>query len=304
MKWYLKAFIQKSLSIIPYGDNINLLLQKQYGELSSIELEDRIKEIIRTFIDPIISTHGKLSNLQITEIGTGWVPVLPITLSFLGSCCKTFDVVKHINHEVFNKTLAEVYNHLDDLAEIPGFQHENSRKKIEQALKCQNLNEALQTIGIHYIAPINTACLPIDSNSQDAVVSRLVLNYIPIDILPEVIKETFRILKHGSIAIHRFGLYDEYASIDSDVTIINFLKYPGWFWNRFVNNRIKYTNQARYPYYLDLFKKAGFEIVSYRKTVDERSLQALSTMKVAKEFRHYSKEELATTGLTVILRKP
>lgn len=86
--------------------------------------------------------------------------------------------------------------------------------------------------------------------------------------------------------------------------MINFLKYPSWFWDRFGNHSIKYINRNRYPYYLELFENIGFHVVSFTKKLDQRSFDALSTMKIAKEFRHYSKEELATIGFTAILEKP
>lgn len=304
MKWYLKAFIQKFLASIPYGKDLNFLLQKRYGELRKIEIAGKIEDITRTFIEPILSKYGKLSGLKVTEIGTGWVPILPITLSLLGCYCKTVDVDRHLNIELISKTLSKIYIHLNNLSKIPNFCQESTERKIKQALQCLTLDDVLQRLNIHYIAPVNSTNLPIDTSSQDITLSRLVLNYIPLDILPDITKELYRTMKPGGLSIHRFGLFDDYASIDPNVSLVNFLKYPSWFWDKFVNNRIKYLNRARYPYYLDLFEKTGFKIVSYQTKLDERSLEALSKMKIAKEFRKYSREELATIGLTVILSKP
>lgn len=98
-----------------------------------------------------------------------------------------------------------------------------------------------------YYAPVNSTALPLDNNSQDVIVTRPVLQHIHIRFLPDMIKETWRVLMPGGIAIHRINLHDEYAQDDPNATAINCLKYPSWIWDNFINNRIKYVNQERYP---------------------------------------------------------
>jgi len=307
MKWYLKALIQKSISLIPYGINLNYFLQRRYGELNDIKIDDKIKGIIRGFATPILAEHNDLhdlSGLRVVEIGTGWVPILPVILSFLNIQCKTFDINKNLKKEIVIKTLIEVCKELEILSNIPGFPPlEDMKEKLDKALQVSKLEGILQILGIQYEAPTDTTHLPIISNSQDVTVSRSVLSSIPNKVLPRVLDELYRILKPGGLSIHSFGLQDEYASFDPNVTSINFLKYPSWFWDKFFQSRIKYCNRARYPYYLNLFKETGFNIVSFRKGLDKNSLEALSTVKIANEFRHYSEEELATVSFTVILKK-
>jgi SAM-dependent methyltransferase len=294
MRWYFKASVQKLLSMLPCGRTFNHFLQEHYGEIHKLKIEDRLEEIKQVFAAPIAERFGGLSNRQIVEIGTGWVPVLPITLALMGAQCRTFDVVRHLGKERTISTLAEVSKHI----EVSG-----ARERRRDSFEAVEVEEILEEVGAHYKAPVDTTRLPVKSNSQHATVSRLVLQHIPPQILPHVLKELYRILKPGGLSIHRVNLHDEYAQVDPRVTLVNFLAYPSWFWDNFGNNPIKYVNRARYPYYLDLFGDSGFRVLSLSKKLDKRSFDALSTMKIAKEFRHYSKEELATIGFTVILEK-
>ena len=304
MKWYVKSLTQKILSLIPYGRKLNFLLQKQFGELHEINNESIIREILMEFITPIINEYGKISNLKIVEIGTGWVPILPIIISLYGGECITYDVVRHIDREILIKTLIFIREHLNIILPSTDLSSENIEEKLNKAIQASSIEDVLQILGLQYIAPFDTTQLPTDDSSQDVVISRLVLSSIPAGILPEVLSDLFRITKPGGLSIHTFGLHDEYASIDPSVTMINYLKYPTWFWDKFINNRIKYSNRARYPYYLNLFNKTGFTVISFDKIIDESSFKALASMKVSKEFKNYSKEELATVRLSVILRRP
>jgi len=304
IRWYLKALMQRSLSLMPHGCALNFLLQKRFGELKEITVADKLEEIKKTFIAPVLDRKGTMTDIGVVEIGTGWVPILPIALSLLGARCKTFDIAEHLKTEVVAGTLIEMQRHLAIFAGTPGFSLRDARRKLEKALKGSNVKDIMKILGVYYLAPTDTTCLPIASNSQDVTMSRLVLSHIPLDVLPIVLRELYRITKPGGLSIHRVNLHDEYATCDPKVTLINFLKYPGWFWDGFVNNRIKYLNRARYPYYLALFERTGFRIVYLDKTLDKHSYNALPDMRIAREFRGYSREELATIGFTVVLEKP
>jgi len=300
MKWYYKAILQKMLSIVPCGFCINDFLQESMGKLSSFNAMESMEEIKKLFIKPMIEKFGICSGLKILEIGTGWTPVLPTLLYLMGNECISFDKFKHLRNKRFSFVLKNVISNISHLNDIPGFNldlvldnykkiHINDKKDIDTGWK--------------YIAPINTTKLPVENSSQDVVVSRLVLQHIPKKTLPCIIGETYRVLKEGGIAIHKINLHDEYAQDDTGRSAINFLRFPSWFWNNFVNNSIKFVNQDRYPYYLKLFNHSGFRIVAVHKKIDDESYRSIYEMKIAKEFEGYSKEELATVGIIVILEK-
>lgn len=303
MKWYLKACVQKLLSMTPYGKELNFITQKRWGGLRELNIEYRIKQMPE-FFNPILQRFGTLSGLKITEIGTGWIPVLPVAFSLIGAQCKTFDIVRNLKRDLVINTLREMAEHLETLSEMGSFPLKKVRERYQRASEETEIERVLEAVGVHYTAPIDTRQLPIQSDSQDVVVSRLVLQHIPPRILPKVLKELYRILKYGGISIHTVNLHDEYAAVDPKVTLVNFLRYPSWFWDNFGNNSIKYINRCRYPYYLKVFESTGFRVLSLFKRLDKRSFETLPKMKIAREFRYHTREELATIGFTSILEKP
>jgi ubiquinone/menaquinone biosynthesis C-methylase UbiE len=301
MKWYIKAVIHKILSLTPFDKKINRFFQEYCGELRCPVIA--LDEIKRVYTDPIIQKFGKIADIKIVEIGTGWVPVLPFMLSLMGAKCKSFDVYRHLKEKIVLKTLDGISNQINFYPEAYKISPQ-ILEKIDRASSCKRVDEIMEIIGVDYIAPVDTRNLPLKSESQDVTVSRLVLQHISPYILKDILKEQLRILKRGGISIHRVNLHDEYAGTDPKVTIVNFLKYPSWLWDRFGNNSIKYINRARYPYYIELFKNTGFRIVSLKKILDKRSFDALEKLNIDKEFKQYSREELATVSFSVILEKP
>ena len=302
MKWYIKASIQKILSSIPYGVDLNFIFQQRYGGLKELDVEERVKQMRKIF-EGIMNLRGKLTGLKITEIGTGAIPVVPFSLSLTGAKCHCFDVDRMLKREIVINTLIKMNDQLERLSALSNCPLEKIINIYEQALKETEVEDILESLDIQYFAPIDTRQLPLENNSQDIIVSRTVLQHIKPQILKDILKELFRVSRHGGISIHVVSLHDEYAEVDPGISRINFLKYPGWFWENFGNHSIKYINRGRYPFYLDNFKTAGFKVISFSKRIDERLLGIIPSMRIAKEFRHHSVEELATTGFTVILEK-
>ena len=160
MKWYFKASIQKFLSMFPYGRNFNFFLQKHYGELRELNIEDNLRGIMLRFVNPIAEKFcDGLSGLQIVEIGTGWVPVLPVTLALMGAQCKTFDVVRHLEKERVIKTIAGISDHLEALSKTADFSLQKAEEKCRKALQTAEVKveraalpveEILQTKGIAF----------------------------------------------------------------------------------------------------------------------------------------------------------
>lgn len=295
MKWYKKAILQKILSFLPMNSCINMAFQRFFGRINDIDARSMISEVKKVFVTPIVEKFNRYDGLKITEIGTGWNPFLPITMYLLGNECTSFDKKRHLNKSRYCFVLNKVMQGIGEFSDLPYFSL-NKIKDSYDKVKDNNM-------GCKYIAPIDTTNLPLEDDSQDVVLSRLVLQHIPKKFLPDVVKEHYRILKKGGIAIHRINLHDEYAQDDPRVTLVNFLKFPSWFWDNFINNDIKFVNQDRYPYYTRLFEKVGFNIKSIHKKIDDNLCNAISNMKVANEFRKYSIEELSTIGVTVVLEK-
>jgi SAM-dependent methyltransferase len=304
MKWQTKALIQGTLSLLPFGGDLHLLLQKRFGGLRSFDPEASLLPVIKRFIAPLQGHFGRVEGLSVLEVGTGWIPTLPIALGLLGARCRTYDVARHLDARHAEKTLRGVAPILDRGLQQEGVAARVRPPRLERLGPDSTLDDVLGLVRVHYEAPVDTLRLPVAAGSQDAVVSNLVLQHVPPRALPRLLSELHRALRPGGIALHRVNLHDELASVDPEASPIHFLKHPDWLWERFGNNAIKYVNRARYPAYLRAFEGAGFEVRRVETRVDPRAVESLQTMKVAERFRECTVEELATVALWVCLQKP
>ncbi len=119
-----------------------------------------------------------------------------------------------------------------------------------------------------------------------------------------MLRETFRVLKPGCVAIHRVYLGDEYSRSDPSRSDLEFLKYSDKQWNRFFNHSLKHINRLRHCHYVDKFARLGFETVWLRKNFEEATGPQFSVERAAPEFQDLSTEELSIVSFEVALRKP
>ena len=119
-----------------------------------------------------------------------------------------------------------------------------------------------------------------------------------------VLEDMHRILGEGGVALHRIRMTDELVGGDLRYHEMNFLRYPGWFWERFANTKIKYNNRIRCSQFKAAFEKAGLQLLDSLEDVDERALDALRAGGVATEFRDMSLQDLATATMVGAWQKP
>src|SRR5438445_10474895 len=86
-KWILKAVTQKIISYLPYSNKINYLFQKHVTK--GVFLTDEYFYDKLNHAREHITNYQKYSNGSIPkvclEIGTGWYPIVPISLFLVGA---------------------------------------------------------------------------------------------------------------------------------------------------------------------------------------------------------------------------
>ena len=96
---------------------------------------------------------------------------------------------------------------------------------------------------------------------------------------------------------------DHYAHADSSISHINFLQFEDRHWRFLTLSPFFYTNRLRHSDYRKLLLDAGFDIVRENRTIDQRSLEALKDMSLARSFRTKEADDLAT-ATSVFVAKP
>lgn len=291
MKYWVKALIFKLLSSVPtqLGDNIYHFLQER-REAVSIKEDIKVKEKTYFACVEALSKKGiQLANKDVLEIGSGWMPTMPYFFKFLGKCrsVSTYD----INHHFKPKRTAQ----LNDLF--------FRMFSIEAPSSAQPKDEYLPE-GVHYFPSTNIVDQPPAPNSMDIVFSRFLLEHVQPDDLYHMHVGSKKYLREDGVIIHFVSPSDHRAYSDTSLSLYDFLQYSAEQWQR-QQTRFDYHNRLRLPQYLDVFEKAGFEVIykEYSTIVDnKKELEKFQKLKIHPDFMKYSVEELTASSMVFILK--
>jgi len=306
--WWIKAGAQAALSVMPFGEAINHQLQRWNGFYTNFRwsVECNIK-----YLCDIILTTSKcglhLRGARTLEVGTGWIPTLPLGIYLLGAEVHTYDHVRHLRTANLAR-LVELYpEYLSSLAEGA----ECDRSFLERRLSdfrvgerhSASLHDWLGSFGIHYQAPGDASRTELPDGSLDLYFSVAVLEHVSVGAIKAMLREAHRTLRPGGLTYHVIGMFDHYTSVDPRITRVNFLKFSDFTWRIIGQNKISFHNRLRESEFISLLHEAGFEIVDRRSEVDEPSLKALETMRLNPKYRTFDKRDLATYGGIITAKK-
>ena len=139
---------------------------------------------------------------------------------------------------------------------------------------------------------------------MDLYFSVAVLEHVPEAAVSKMLREAYRTLKAGALTYHHIGLFDHSTLVDPAITQVNFLKFRDSTWRIIGQNRVQFHNRLRKSEFLKMFRQAGFEILECAFEVDDRSLEALKTLRLSERYRSFDPEDLACGSVTICARKP
>ncbi|WP_299432229.1 class I SAM-dependent methyltransferase [uncultured Aquimarina sp.] len=267
MDWRIKASIQKILSSSRIGDKLNhipAILQKNYHENV---VKYQFHECIRKFDYTQLDLNQKCTAL---EIGTGYSVISPVILYLLGfDKIVTVDIDQDIKFESFQKQI-DYLNSKEYIQEISNkgvFSPETIKKKLDEILKCANLDELLSFCNIKYIAPYTPKDISAEESTFDYIYSQVVFEHIPPEFL-EILFENFKIwLKKGCYTVHTINFVDHFTNPgffqDQNISAYNFLKFSDTYWGFWAGNSIAYTNRLSHIYYQDLFESNNLYVTNF-----------------------------------------
>jgi hypothetical protein len=306
--WWIKAGAQAALSLLPFGEALNYRLQIWNGFCSNFDRDiDRNIQHLCALVRTTTRLGLQLQDANILEVGTGWIPTLPIGMYLLGAKqVHTYDHVRHLRTANLARLLGLYSKHLPVLAEAAHSEVAPLEAKLSglKARQGESLDQWLNPGGIHYYAPGDASQTGLADKSLDLCFSVAVLGHVSVPGIKAMLHEAYRTLRAGGLTYHAIGLFDQYTHVDPNITRVNFLKYSDFTWRILGQNRIQFQNRLRQSEFLLLFREAGFEIVDLRSEVDQRSLEALETMRLNPQFNRFDKKDLATTGTFITARKP
>jgi hypothetical protein len=249
-----------------------------------------------------------IEGATIVEIGTGWRPFVPFVLALGGAKrIVTIDVNPWLSKAYAWETWRSLRDSLPEIAahcRLPENLVQDRYLSVPEEI--ETLEELLAPLGIEYVYPGDARSTGLPEGSVDVVLSSNVLEHIPREVQADIHRETRRILKPRGIAAHRFNPQDHFATVDPAITNVNFLRYSSARWRWYGGSGLAYHNRLRAPDYRRMFNDAGLNVEICRERIDERSLRVLQAgvLRVHKEFRNYTMEELAVDYMWTVCRKP
>jgi len=298
-KWKQKAIVQKAISYLPYPQRINFLFQKYVTrgvQLTDHYFFDRLQHA-RNHISAWRKSSGDRVPQSTLELGTGWYPIVPVTMFLLGAG-KIYSVdisqltsrkrllltLQRFTQAEENNTLAEYVSWRPERMAVI---HEMLRNPDPLSLE-----QMLARLHIHYLLE-DARSISLRDGSIDLVHSNNTFEHIYPDILRSILAEFKRIVrKPGGVMSHFVDMTDHFAHFDPSINVYHFLRFSERQW-RWIDNGIQPQNRLRADDYLGLY--ADLDIPVTNEDCRPGDVEALRTIPLAAQFREKPLSVIART---------
>jgi SAM-dependent methyltransferase len=310
MRWTTKVLIQRVLSRTPGGRQLYYLGQRLGGQLRGLSAEAKVKAAVR-YAELLASVGENLSGRRLLELGTGWVPVLPLVFWACGhESCETYDRVRLLRRRLLPTAARQVV----DLARRAdatalgrrlmkaGIDPNRVSALADRLEKGATAESILETVRVRYHAPADARQTELPAGSMDVVFSNLVLQHVRAELLPGLMSEAQRVLRPHGYMLHSIDLSDMYAHSDATIPPVHFLRYSEEAYAKY-NTCFCHQNRWRASSYEKLFRDNGFEIVEWQARVCAESQAAVQNLALHDDYRSLTPEDICTTSVWVLARK-
>ena len=303
MRWWAHWGVQFLLAKVPGGGLAHRLLQEKAGHLRHIERGYQFDNAL-LILDMATKHVGSLVGLRVAEIGTGWIPAVPVALALTGCEVHTYDVSALTKSDFLRRTLKTWEPRLAEIAQASKQPLLDVYDRWDRLSRSETLNEVCEKTGGEYLAPVDTTSLPYESGTFDLVLSNLAMPSIPDGLIVPVLQESVRLLKPSGWSIHRIRMTDEYAACDPNRHHLHYLTYGQETWKRWFDHRHKCQNRWRTSHFLKAFRDVGLLQRELRRHQDTTGAAYFQKVPLAPEFQACDEDDLNTIGIDVVLQRP
>ncbi len=297
-KWILKAVVQKAISYLPYGHKINYLFQKYVTKgvyLTDEYFIDRLTHA-REHIESYEQLSGNSTLNTTFELGTGWYPVVSISL-FLYGADKIYSV--DISQLLSKNTL-----HITILKFIDAFnsgtlnhyikinpQRIEKLKYLNDNYEKLSLDEVMSNLNFTYLLK-DARHTELPGSYFDLITSNNTLEHVYPKVLPDIFTEFKRIIKLNGTLSNSIDLSDHFSHFDKTISAFNFLQFSDKQW-QWIDNTIQPQNRLRVTDFRNLYKQLNIPI-SIEK-VKRGDIKSLSALKLDEKYKNIPIEDVAVT---------
>lgn len=302
-KWILKAIVQKGISLLPFGHQVNFLFQKYVTRgvhLSDEYFEGRLDHAREHY--KYFRKYSSIEKYSHLEIGTGWYPVVPLGMFLQGAdSVTTIDLVRFTNEERFRTTVRKYYDYhqVGKLsAFLPSLQPDRLNVLLQEIENptCSSLGAFLEKFRIEYHVG-DARKIPLNDASFDLIASNNTFEHIYVEALEGILREFKRLCKQGGVMSHSIDMSDHFQHMDSGITIYNFLKFSETQW-KWINNSIQPMNRMRIYEYRELYRRLNVPLTE--EIHREANMADYNRVKVSERFLAYQAEENAVSHTQLV----
>lgn len=303
-KWILKAIVQKLISYTPFPHQLNFFFQKYITKgvyLTDEYFYDRLAHAAQH-----IGYYKQYSGLEYPsrslEIGTGWYPVVPISLFLIGGeQIYSIDISSLITKERLATTLQKVVQSDQDqtlhqyIRPLP--ERIAALQALLQTIDQRTLEDCLSQLNIQYLIE-DARKISLADNSIDMISSNNTFEHIYPDLLWLILSEFQRVVKKpGGLMSHFIDMSDHFAHFDRSITIYNFLRFSDTTWAS-IDNSIQPQSRLRFPEYLALYQ--ALQIPVSETQLRAGDVAAVRKVPLAKKYRSMPEKSLAVSHAYVV----
>jgi len=297
MKFHAKSLIQRLVAKLPdwWANEVYYFMQRSWGRLQKIDPLPYLRQSLRLVC--LSQDYWPAEGPKIIEVGTGRTLNIPFGLWLAGAgSITTFDLNCYLRPELIAESLSGMRQHEEAIRDMFVQSEVAMRQdRFASLLACRTAAEALNLTGINYVSPADATCTKLQAESADLHVSVNTLEHVPVPVLAGLLREASRVLRKNGRAVHLVDPSDHFAHTDSELNLINFLRYSSHDWGRIAGIQFMYQNRLRASDYLEALRNSGFHIDSIEAVTDQRSLDELAAgFPVHPDFSSYAPQDLAT----------
>lgn len=275
----------------------NIILERQRIQSG---LPERYVERARLLFELCEKHHAIQDGDKVLEVGTGWVHWEGIIIRlFYDVDLILFDVWDNRLWKTFKQYFEQFEHVIDVELNMTPVQRERAHQILTKLRLANSFEEVYRLLGARYIINPQGTLAEFDNAAFDAIVSSDVLEHVDRNILPQFVRDFYRVLKPNGHCIHQIDIADHFAYFAPGAPRKNYYKYSDKMWNRYFENKVQYFNRVQRPEWSALFEEAGLQVV------EENILsEKIDSIKIDEQYRGLSREDLECMTIRVMYRKP
>jgi hypothetical protein len=234
----------------------------------------------------------------LVELGTGWIHWFGLYLALHAEgkvSIELYDVWDNRQLDALKAAFGGLAQRLGTGETVSAEQ----RRRLVAIQTVQSFDELYRLFNARYSIDSDGSLAGYPRESCDLITSFHVMEHVGRSFIEKSIGHMFRIMRPGAYCIHQIGIDDHLSHYDGQVSKKNYLRYSLAGRKYLFENVVQYHNVLQGADYQRFFGNAGFEIVEM-----DRERCDISELRVHADWKDYSHEDLETTILTIVCRKP